>query len=137
METQCTTENTPNIHTLSSCPFRSFVTKDQSSSLAYVDSNNHAIIKVDNTTNVPYNEKRNTVRMTSKDSYGLGSVWIADMYHVPYGVSRAILSRVFFRAVYASNSALSGLHSGLRPLDGLRVGMCRLFTNACSKLTVI
>lgn len=59
-----------------------------SSKLAYVDSTtNRAIIKVDNTTTVPYNEKRNTVRMSSQDLYDVGSVWIADMYHVPYGCS--------------------------------------------------
>uniref|UniRef100_A0A0W0GAJ0 Putative glycoside hydrolase family 16 protein n=1 Tax=Moniliophthora roreri TaxID=221103 RepID=A0A0W0GAJ0_MONRR len=59
-----------------------------SSKLAYVDSTtNHAIIKVDNTTTVPFNEKRNTVRISTQDLYDVGSVWIADMYHVPYGCS--------------------------------------------------
>ncbi|KAF5326590.1 hypothetical protein D9611_000257 [Ephemerocybe angulata] len=59
-----------------------------SDKLAYVDPNtSRAIIKVDNTTQVPYNEKRNSVRITSKDSYGIGSVWVADMYHAPYGCS--------------------------------------------------
>ncbi|KAG5636091.1 hypothetical protein H0H81_009139 [Sphagnurus paluster] len=56
--------------------------------LAYVDSTtNHAIIKVDNTSTVPYNQKRNTVRIFSNDRYGVGSVWVADMYHLPYGCS--------------------------------------------------
>ncbi|KAG6820615.1 hypothetical protein H0H93_014218 [Arthromyces matolae] len=56
--------------------------------LAYVDSNtNHAIIKVDNTSTVPYNEKRNTVRISTDDRYGLGTVWVADMLHIPYGCS--------------------------------------------------
>ncbi|EGO23746.1 glycoside hydrolase family 16 protein [Serpula lacrymans var. lacrymans S7.9] len=55
-----------------------------SDQLAYVDSSTlHAIIKVDNTTTVPYNQKRNTVRITSNDSFAIGSVWVADMYHVP------------------------------------------------------
>lgn len=59
-----------------------------SAKLAFVDpSTNHAIIKVDNTSTVPFNEKRNTVRITTSDGYGLGSVWIADMFHLPYGVS--------------------------------------------------
>jgi len=59
-----------------------------SAQLAYVDpSTSHAIIKVDNTTTVPFNDKRNTVRISSKDRYGVGSVWIADMYHVPFGCS--------------------------------------------------
>ena len=30
--------------------------------LAYIDNNGRAVIKVDNTTNVPWNEKRNSVR---------------------------------------------------------------------------
>ncbi|KAK7464802.1 hypothetical protein VKT23_006008 [Stygiomarasmius scandens] len=67
-----------------------FVTADvaSSSKLAYVDSStNRAIIKVDNTTTVPFNEKRNTVRIASKDRFEVGSLWIADMYHVPYGCS--------------------------------------------------
>ncbi|KAF5382697.1 hypothetical protein D9615_003072 [Tricholomella constricta] len=59
-----------------------------SSKLAFVDpTTNHAVIKVDNTSTVPFNEKRNTVRITSNDRYGVGSVWVADMLHVPYGCS--------------------------------------------------
>lgn len=33
--------------------------------LAYVDSNGKAILRVDNSTNVPWNEKRNTVGSTN------------------------------------------------------------------------
>ncbi|KZV76694.1 glycoside hydrolase family 16 protein [Peniophora sp. CONT] len=55
--------------------------------LAYVDNNGHAIIKVDNTSNVPFNEKRNTVRITSTDSYAVGSLWIIDILHLPWGCS--------------------------------------------------
>jgi len=59
-----------------------------SAKLAYVDpGTNHAIIKVDNTSTVPFNEKRNTVRITTNDRYAVGSVWVADMYHLPYGCS--------------------------------------------------
>ncbi|KAJ3544278.1 hypothetical protein NMY22_g2833 [Coprinellus aureogranulatus] len=67
-----------------------FVTAQQgvSERLAYVDPNtNRAILKVDNTTNVPYNEKRKAVRITSKDSYDVGSLWVADILHAPYGCS--------------------------------------------------
>jgi hypothetical protein len=66
-----------------------FVTSSvaSSSKLAYVDSTtNRAIIKVDNTSTVAFNDKRNTVRISSQDEVGVGSVWIADMYHVPFGV---------------------------------------------------
>ncbi|KAF9046362.1 glycoside hydrolase family 16 protein [Panaeolus papilionaceus] len=59
-----------------------------SQQLAFVDPNtNHAIIKVDNTTNVPFNIKRNTVRITTNDSFSVGSVWTADILHVPFGCS--------------------------------------------------
>ncbi|KAJ7081610.1 glycoside hydrolase family 16 protein [Mycena belliarum] len=67
-----------------------FVTKNvaRSSKLAYVDpTTNHAIIKVDNTSKVVFNDKRNTVRIASADAFDVGSVWIADMYHVPFGCS--------------------------------------------------
>ena len=58
-----------------------------SSKLAYVDpTTNHAIVKVDNTSTVPYNQKRNTVRISTNDKFSVGSVWTVDMLHVPYGV---------------------------------------------------
>jgi len=58
-----------------------------SAQLAFTNSAGNAIIKVDNTTNVPFNQKRNTVRISSTDSYGVGSLWVADMLHVPFGCS--------------------------------------------------
>jgi hypothetical protein len=44
-------------------------------------------MKVDNKTNVAFNQKRNTVRISTTDRFAVGSVWIADMLHVPFGVS--------------------------------------------------
>ena len=41
---------------------QSVATKDR---LAYVDGNGKAILRVDNVTNVPWNEKRNTVGSTN------------------------------------------------------------------------
>jgi len=66
-----------------------FVSQQVASSaqLAFVNSAGNAIIKVDNTTNVPFNQKRNTVRISSNDLYGVGSLWVADMTHVPFGCS--------------------------------------------------
>ncbi|KAJ8076790.1 hypothetical protein AAF712_000405 [Marasmius tenuissimus] len=67
-----------------------FVSQSQASSLqlAYVDPNTQrAIIKVDNTSVVAFNEKRNTVRISTEDLYPVGSVWVADMHHVPFGCS--------------------------------------------------
>jgi len=55
--------------------------------LTYVNSAGNAIIKVDNSTNVPYNDKRNSVRISSSKSYGIGSIFIMDALHLPYGCS--------------------------------------------------
>lgn len=73
--------------------------------LAYVNEHNRIIIKVDNITDVPFNEKRNSVivtltasvrsrsqelyqvRITSQDWYAVGSLWIIDSMHLPYGCS--------------------------------------------------
>lgn len=57
-------------------------------SLAYVDpTTKRAILKVDNTTVVPWNEKRKSVRITSEEAYDFGSVFVADIHHFPYGCS--------------------------------------------------
>jgi len=58
-----------------------------SSHLAYVDGNGKAIIKVDNTTNVLYNDKRNSVRITTTNSFPVGSIFLLDALHIPYGCS--------------------------------------------------
>lgn len=56
--------------------------------LAYVDpATNRAIVKVDNTSVVRAPEKRKSVRIMSKASFAPGSVWVADFWHVPFGVS--------------------------------------------------
>ncbi|KAF8464992.1 glycoside hydrolase family 16 protein [Russula ochroleuca] len=66
-----------------------FVTASQATSqqLAFVNSAGNAVMKVDNKTNVAFNDKRNTVRISTKDRFAVGSVWIADMLHVPFGCS--------------------------------------------------
>ena len=46
-------------------------------------------MKVDNSTKVDYNDKRNSIRISSKDRFTVGSLWIADILHLPYGVSLA------------------------------------------------
>ncbi|TBU23644.1 concanavalin A-like lectin/glucanase domain-containing protein [Dichomitus squalens] len=55
--------------------------------LAYVNDAGRAIIRVDNTTNVPQGQDRNTIRLTTKDSYDFGSLWVFDATHLPYGCS--------------------------------------------------
>ncbi|KIM42972.1 glycoside hydrolase family 16 protein [Hebeloma cylindrosporum] len=55
---------------------------------AFVDSSTkHAIISVDNSSTVTFNYKRNSVRIQTNTRYGVGSIWAADMLHVPYGCS--------------------------------------------------
>ncbi|KAL0059167.1 hypothetical protein AAF712_014139 [Marasmius tenuissimus] len=58
-----------------------------SQNLAYINQAGNAILRVDNTSNVPLNEKRNTVRITSKDTYAVGSLWVIDLRHIPFGCS--------------------------------------------------
>ncbi|KAK7688793.1 hypothetical protein QCA50_008333 [Cerrena zonata] len=64
-----------------------FVPQSNSPSLAFVDSNQRAIVKVDNTTSVDYPNKRNSIKITSKDYYEAGTVWVFDAVHLPYGCS--------------------------------------------------
>ncbi|KAJ7575537.1 glycoside hydrolase family 16 protein, partial [Mycena floridula] len=60
----------------------------KSENLAYVDeTTGRAIIRVDNTSTVTDTNKRDTVRIASADTFSIGSLWVADMYHVPYGCS--------------------------------------------------
>lgn len=55
--------------------------------LAYVDSQGNAIIKVDNTTDVAMGQNRSSVRITTRDTYDVGSLWIIDLSHMPFGCS--------------------------------------------------
>ncbi|TFY77831.1 hypothetical protein EWM64_g6179 [Hericium alpestre] len=66
-----------------------FVSAQQASQdqLAFVNGAGNAIMKVDNTSQVAFNQKRNTIRISSKDRFAVGSVWVADMLHVPFGCS--------------------------------------------------
>ncbi|PCH40441.1 glycoside hydrolase family 16 protein [Wolfiporia cocos MD-104 SS10] len=55
--------------------------------LAYINDAGNAIMKVDNTTTVTVGSVRNSVRIATKDQFTVGSMWITDMVHVPYGCS--------------------------------------------------
>ncbi|KAN0130624.1 glycoside hydrolase family 16 protein [Lactarius tabidus] len=70
-----------------------FVTAAQAAALqlAYINSAGNAIIKVDNTTVVPPNSDRNTVRITTEEAFPVGNLWIVDMLHVPFGVGQHFL----------------------------------------------
>jgi len=55
--------------------------------LAYVNNAGRVVLRVDNVTNVPLGGNRSSIRITTLDSYSIGSLWIVDMTHVPYGCS--------------------------------------------------
>ncbi|KAJ3516019.1 hypothetical protein NLJ89_g1395 [Agrocybe chaxingu] len=54
--------------------------------LAYVNDAGRAVLRVD-TNPVVWNEKRDTVRITSQREYDLGTIWVADIAHMPFGCS--------------------------------------------------
>ncbi|KZT22735.1 glycoside hydrolase family 16 protein [Neolentinus lepideus HHB14362 ss-1] len=58
-----------------------------SQGLAQINSAGRAVLRVDNATDVAYNQKRNSIRVTTQASYGIGSLWIIDLVHIPYGCS--------------------------------------------------
>ncbi|KZT03265.1 glycoside hydrolase family 16 protein [Laetiporus sulphureus 93-53] len=62
----------------------SYATSDK---LAYVTDAGQTVIKVDNTTFVPYNYKRDSVRITTDDYFEMGSVILFDAAHLPFGCS--------------------------------------------------
>lgn len=47
-------------------------------------------MKVDNSSALKFPSKRNSIRIASKAKYTIGSLWIADMTHVPFGVSDSV-----------------------------------------------
>jgi hypothetical protein len=73
----------------------------QNTSLIYVNDNNRLIMKgkctqpklaannrkVDNTSSVIYNEKRYAPELISRASYDVGTVFVMDAVHLPYGCS--------------------------------------------------
>ncbi|WVQ79865.1 hypothetical protein IAT38_001965 [Cryptococcus sp. DSM 104549] len=56
-------------------------------SLLYTTDAKTVILKVDNTSIVPYNEKRYAPKLFSKTAYDVGTVWVMDAVHMPYGCS--------------------------------------------------
>ncbi|KAJ3520816.1 hypothetical protein NMY22_g12576 [Coprinellus aureogranulatus] len=61
-----------------------------SKGLTYVNEAGNAVVKVDNTTTLVRNAdvvNRDSIRLTSLDSYGMGSLIVMDALHIPYGCS--------------------------------------------------
>lgn len=55
--------------------------------IAFVSDAGNAIMKVDNSTHLQFNQKRDSIRISTKDQFTVGSVWVADIIHLPYGCS--------------------------------------------------
>ncbi|KAH9890348.1 concanavalin A-like lectin/glucanase domain-containing protein [Cubamyces lactineus] len=55
--------------------------------LAFINDAGNAVMRVDNTSTLKFNQNRNSIRISTKDQYTVGSVWVADLRHVPYGCS--------------------------------------------------
>ena len=87
----CSLQLSTGFHWLLKLPLGDVIFVDQANAtadkLAYVNSAGRAIIKVDNTTFVPYNDKRNSVRIATEDYFAVGSVFVFDAVHLPYGCS--------------------------------------------------
>ncbi|GAA6058766.1 hypothetical protein JCM10212_001882 [Sporobolomyces blumeae] len=65
-----------------------YVSQASSSHLAYVDAGTgNAIVKVDNTSTLAYGALRNSVRITTSETYGIGSLFVLDALHLPFGCS--------------------------------------------------
>ena len=90
--------------------------------LSYINAAGNAIMKVDNTTNLDINDKRNAIRISTTDRYTVGSLWIADILHLPYGVGCFANCFPEGRHAYCiGHSARYGLPGGRRLPTGLMV----------------
>ena len=58
----------------------------ESERLAFINDAGHAIMKVDNSTRVKPKQNRDSIRISTKDQFTVGTVWVADILHVPFGV---------------------------------------------------
>ncbi|BEI85927.1 hypothetical protein CcaverHIS002_0602140 [Cutaneotrichosporon cavernicola] len=57
------------------------------SSVMYLNDAGRYVLKVDNTSFVPYNEKRFAPSLLTERTYPVGSVFVMDAVHMPYGCS--------------------------------------------------
>lgn len=65
-----------------------YMGRQNGSSLYHVDSTTgHAFIKVDNTSVVDYPQKRDSIRIATNDFFSIGTVWVIDVYNLPWGCS--------------------------------------------------
>ena len=72
----------------------------------------NVILKVDEKSVVPDGQKRDSVRISSQDSFGFGTLWMLDALHTPYGCRYVILGH--------NNSTLT---IDARSVSGARTGV--------------
>ena len=58
-----------------------------SAGLTSVNDKGNAILRVDDTSTVVYNEKRYSVAINTTETYGPGNVFVFDAVHIPFGCS--------------------------------------------------
>ncbi|GAA5838567.1 hypothetical protein JCM3766R1_006014 [Sporobolomyces carnicolor] len=64
-----------------------YVAESQAKDLAYTNAAGNVVIKVDNSSDVAYGGLRDSVRITTTETYGIGSLFVLDALHTPYGCS--------------------------------------------------
>ena len=58
-----------------------------SAGLTSVNDKGNAILRVDDTSTVEYNQKRFAVSINTTEAYGPGNVFVLDAIHIPFGCS--------------------------------------------------
>ncbi|GAA6006829.1 hypothetical protein JCM10207_009109 [Rhodosporidiobolus poonsookiae] len=62
-----------------------YVKQEESSDLAYVNDAGRVVLKVDDTITLPSGGLRNSIRITTREAYDIGSLFVFDAVHLPYG----------------------------------------------------
>jgi len=84
-----------------------------SSRLSYVNDAGNVVLKVDDSSVVPIGQQRDSVRISSTDSFGLGTLWVLDAYHVPYGCRYVVQTATTTVLVAVTLRLVSGVHIGV------------------------
>ena len=85
------------------------------SGLSYINDAGHIVLKVDDNSFIPDGQKRDSVRISSMDSFGFGTLWVLDAYHTPYGCRYVVEGD--------NNSARGSNRLTLCPVSGVHTGV--------------
>ena len=72
----------------------------ESDGIVSINDKKHAVLRV-STDEVVYNEKRYSFRIESSELFGIGSLFVLDAVHIPYGCS--VYAALFYSLVLRSN----------------------------------